>query len=51
MFNPFVSIKPKIQKFTLLIEKVTFQEKQYKKEFFSTKFGFYRSLSKIKQYS
>ena len=29
-FNLFVSIKPNIQKFTLLIEKVTFQEKQYK---------------------
>ena len=28
--NLFVSIKPNIQKFTLLIEKVTFQEKQYK---------------------
>ena len=30
MFNLFVSIKPIIQKFTLLIEKVTIQEKQYK---------------------
>ena len=33
MFNLFISIKPNIQKFTLLIlliEKVTFQEKQYK---------------------
>ena len=30
MFNLFVSIKPNIQKFTLLIENVTFQEKQYK---------------------
>ena len=30
MFNFFVSIKPNIQKFTLLIEKVTFQEKQFK---------------------
>ena len=30
MFNLFVSIKPNIQKFTLLIEKVTFQKKQYK---------------------
>ena len=30
MFNLFLSIKPNIQKFTLLIEKVTFQEKQYK---------------------
>ena len=30
IFNLFVSIKPNIQKFTLLIEKVTFQEKQYK---------------------
>ena len=28
MINLFVSIKPNIQKFTLLIEKVTFQEKQ-----------------------
>ena len=30
MLNLFVLIKPNIQKFTLLIEKVTFQEKQYK---------------------
>ena len=30
MFNLFVSKKPNIQKFTLLIEKVTYQEKQYK---------------------
>ena len=30
MFNFFISVKPNIQKFTLLIEKVTFQEKQYK---------------------
>ena len=30
MFNLFVLIKPKIPKFTLFIEKVTFQEKQYK---------------------
>ena len=29
MFNLFVPIKPNIQKFTLLIEKVTFQDKQY----------------------
>ena len=50
MFNLFVSIKPNIQKFTLLIEKVTFQEKQYNYEFFSTKFEFNRSLLNIKQY-
>ena len=30
MFNLFVSIKPNIKKFNLLIEKVTFQEQQYK---------------------
>ena len=40
MFNLFVLIKPNIQKYTLLIEKVTFQEKQYKIRFFSTKFEF-----------
>ena len=34
MFNLFVSIKPNIEKFTLLIEKVTFYEKQYKIWFF-----------------
>ena len=51
MFNLFVSIKPNIQKFTLLIEKVNFQEKQYKYEFFSTKFGFIRSLLKINQHA
>ena len=44
MFNRFVLIKPNMQKFTLLIEKVTFQEKQYKIEYFSTKFGFNRLL-------
>ena len=38
-------------KFTLLIEKVTFQEKQYKIWFLSTKFGFNGSLLKIKQYA
>ena len=30
MFNRFGWMKPNIKKFTLLIEKVTFQEKQYK---------------------
>ena len=30
MFKIFVSVKPNIQKFILFIEKVTFQEKQYK---------------------
>ena len=30
MFNLSISIKPNIQKSTLFIEKVTFQEKQYK---------------------
>ena len=30
MFNPFGLIKPNIQKFTLFIEKVTFQENQDK---------------------
>ena len=34
MFNLFVSIKLNIQQFTLLIGKVTFQEKQYKIWFF-----------------
>ena len=34
MFNLFVSIEPNIQKFTLLIEKVTFQKNQYKIRFF-----------------
>ena len=34
MFNLFVSIKPNIQKFTLLIEKVTFQENSTKYDFF-----------------
>ena len=46
--NLFVSIKPNIQKFTLLIEKLTFQEKQYIIWIFSTKFGFNRSLFKNK---
>ena len=49
--NLFVSIKPNIQKFTLLIEKVTFQEKQYKIWIFSTKFGFNRSFLKGTQYA
>ena len=49
MFNLFVSIKPNIQKFTLLIEKVIFQEKQYKILIFSTKFEFNKSLLKIKK--
>ena len=39
MINLFVSIKPKIQKFTFLIEKVTFQEKQYKICIFFNKIG------------
>ena len=30
MFNLFISIKPNIQKFSLLIEKITFQEEQFK---------------------
>ena len=51
IFNLFVSIKPIIQKFTLLIEKVTFQENSIKYEFFPTKFRFNRSLLKIKQYA
>ena len=34
MSNLFVSIKSNIQKFTLLIEKVTSQEKQYEIWFF-----------------
>ena len=33
----FVSIKPNIQKFTLPLEKVTFQEKRYKIWFFFNK--------------
>ena len=40
MFNLFVSIKPNIQKFTLLIEKLTSKKNSLKYEFFSTKFGF-----------
>ena len=47
MFNLFASIKPKIQKFTLLIEKVS-KKNSIKYEFFSTKFG---SLLKVKQYA
>ena len=35
MFNLFVPIKPNIQKFTLLIEKVTFQEKLQDMIFFN----------------
>ena len=50
MFNLFVSMKPNIQKFTLLVEKVTFQEKPYKICIFFN-FGFNRSLLKIKQYA
>ena len=34
MFNLFVSIKPNIQKFTLLIEKVIFQKNSIKYDFF-----------------
>ena len=51
MFNLFVSTKPNIQKFILLIEKVTFQEKQYKTWIFFNKVGFNRSLLKINQYA
>ena len=51
MFNLFVSIKPNNHKFSLLIKKVTFQEKRYKIWIFSTTFGFDRSLLKIKQYA
>ena len=50
MFNLFVSIKPNIRKFTLLIEKVTFHE-NIKYDFFSTNFRFNRSILKIKQYA
>ena len=50
MFYLFVSIKPKIKKFTLLIEKVAFQEKQYKICILFN-IGFNRSFLKMKQYA
>ena len=50
MFDLFDSIKSNSQKITLLIEKVTLQKNSIKYEFFSTKFGFNRSLFEIKQY-